>query len=73
MNVKDSQGRTPLMYAILNHRLENFKTLIAAKADINTTDDHGAKALNMALAHGSSERLDALLEMNKNECVTALL
>src|SRR6516162_6855862 len=45
VNLKDSRGATPLMYAAMSGSLETMKMLLAAGAEVNARDAFGASAL----------------------------
>jgi len=47
-NMKDREGRTPLMYASFNGHTEVIKGLVKRGADINLQDIYGRSALMMA-------------------------
>lgn len=47
-NLKDREGRTPLMYASFNGHAEVIKGLVKKGADINLQDIYGRSALMMA-------------------------
>ncbi len=62
VNVRDSTGRTPLMYA--DNDIENVKLLIAAGADVNAKDNEGRTALMFAIngsVFGQLEAVKALI------------
>ena len=79
-NLKDPEGRTPLMYASFNGHAEVIKGLVKKGADINLQDNYGRSALMMAssgpypvavkllLDHGADPNL-----IDKEEHFTALM
>lgn len=79
-NLKDQEGRTPLMYASFNGHAEVIKRLVEKGADINFQDIYGRSALMMAssgpypaavkllLDHGADPNL-----ADKEEHFTALM
>lgn len=52
VDVADSMGRTPLMLAASQGRLEAVDALVAGGADIDAIDHHGRTALQLAAAGG---------------------
>jgi ankyrin repeat protein len=79
-NLKDREGRTPLMYASFNGHTEVIKRLVEKGADINLQDIYGRSALMMAssgpypvavkllLDHGADPNL-----IDREEHFTALM
>ncbi|MBD2731522.1 ankyrin repeat domain-containing protein [Nostoc sp. FACHB-892] len=59
-------GKTPLMYAIENNRLEVLQWLIAEGFDIEATDDFSNTALIIAAEHGATDCVKILLEAGAN-------
>ena len=80
VNLKDLEGRTPLMYASYNGNVEVIRSLIEKDADVNLRDLYGRSALMMAssgpypvavkylLEHGADPNL-----VDKEEHFTALM
>ncbi|MBQ9418839.1 MAG: ankyrin repeat domain-containing protein [Synergistaceae bacterium] len=66
-NIKDTKGRTPLMYSVLTG-LEVTETLLRFGADPNIGDNEGRTALMVAIIDGDSEGgvVDVLLEYGAN-------
>ena len=50
MNAVNTDGRTPLFYAIIHGRLEQVKVLLAAGAAVNHRKNDGDTPLDQALA-----------------------
>ncbi|MBE9002888.1 ankyrin repeat domain-containing protein [Nostoc sp. LEGE 12447] len=59
-------GKTPLMYAIENNRLEVLQWLIVEGFDIEATDDFSNTALIIAAEHGATDCVKILLEAGAN-------
>ncbi|KAH8883008.1 ankyrin, partial [Thozetella sp. PMI_491] len=59
-NLRDSDGKTPLFYALKRTDPEMAKLLIAAEADVNSPDWAELTALHFAAAHGSSAMVELL-------------
>lgn len=59
-------GKTPLMYAIENNRLEVLQWLIAERFDIEATDDFSNTALIIAAEYGATDCVRILLEAGAN-------
>ena len=55
MNVKQHDGKTPLMNASENGRADVVRLLLAAKADVNAVDNDGETALMLALQNDHAE------------------
>ncbi len=67
INIKDTDGRTPLMYAVTREGVEVVLLLCSPKyrdrIDINATDNDGWTAMNFALVNGNT---DAVLILEKH-------
>ncbi|MBW5409300.1 ankyrin repeat domain-containing protein, partial [Brachyspira hampsonii] len=64
VNVGDSTGTTPLMWASMNNQVTVIATLIRYKPDINFQDDDGWTALHFAAASDSYRAVEILLKNN---------
>ena len=62
LDQQNEKGRTPLMVAILNGKLESCLIIIKAGGDINGVDFTGKSVLFYAIAKRSIEAINALLE-----------
>lgn len=60
VNMRDSEGRTPLMLAVLQNRLDAVEDLLHRHADPNVADGAGVTPLQAALAHNETEIAAAL-------------
>ena len=67
VDVADSMGRTPLMLAASQGRLDAVDSLVAARADIDAIDAHGRTALQLAAAGGHLAVVDLLLTLGADE------
>src|SRR5437660_11732423 len=47
-NERDSDGRTPLMHAAIDNKVDIAKALLKKGADVDGQDDHGYGALHFA-------------------------
>jgi ankyrin repeat protein len=65
-NLKDPEGRTPLMYASYNGHEEIIKKLIEKGADVNLQDIYGRTALMMASSGPYAASVKYLLEHGAN-------
>lgn len=79
-NLKDPEGRTPLMYASFNGHAEVIKGLVKKGADINLQDNYGRSALMMASSGPYPVAVKLLLDngadpnlIDKEEHFTALM
>jgi ankyrin repeat protein len=63
LNVRNDEGRTPLMNAAIEHKLFPVKALIALGADVDAKDNSGRTALAHAVAR-KSHHVVRLLRMN---------
>lgn len=61
VNVKDSEGLTPLMNACENGTIPIIKQLLSFNADVNTLSNNGFTALIVASASGFVDTVDVLL------------
>lgn len=66
LNQPNEKGRTPLMVAILNGKLESCLIIIRAGGEINETDFTGKTVLFYAIAKRSIEAIHALLDAGAN-------
>ncbi|BBA36212.1 Pfs, NACHT and Ankyrin domain protein [Methylocaldum marinum] len=64
VNLRDDDGRTPLMHAVLaeHPRPETMKLLVARGADVNAADHSGWTALHFAGQDQKAEAVRTLLE-----------
>lgn len=69
VNKPDASGYTPLHMAVRSLHVQAAKKLLAAGADVNAKDRHGATALHMVLLAGG----DAKEMKQRRESLTALL
>ena len=67
VNVRDGQGRTPLIIAAINHHSEIIKMLLASKADANIKDDSGITALGHATIIGHMETFNSLINSDSDQ------
>ena len=58
MNVKESDGKTPLMWAAFEGNTDCVKALISAHANLNAKDHKGRTAI--ALTRESTERVSII-------------
>jgi ankyrin repeat protein len=80
VDLKDTEGRTPLMYASFNGHKEIIKLLIEKGANVNLGDRYGRTALMMASSGPYMESVKILLDnyadpniRDKEEHFTALM
>jgi len=80
IDLKDADGRTPLMYASFNGHKEIIKLLIEKGANVNLGDRYGRTALMMASSGSNTESVKLLLDnyadpniRDKEEHFTALM
>jgi ankyrin repeat protein len=80
VDLKDTEGRTPLMYASFNGHNEIMKKLIEKGANVNLRDRYGRTALMMASSGPYKESVKLLLDnyadpniTDKEENFTALM
>jgi hypothetical protein len=62
VNLRNPQGFTPLMLAVLSDRPDIAGYLIAKGADVDRRDDDGATPLSAAIYHGALKCAEILLE-----------
>jgi uncharacterized protein len=60
-NVKDADGRTALMHAVIDGKDEIVDLLITHGSDVNTQDDRGFSALHFAAQNYRVKTAEALL------------
>jgi len=61
VNAVEDDGKTALMVASANGRVEVVKALLAAKADVNARQPDGSTALMLALRNGHQEVAELLM------------
>ncbi|MCU0454677.1 MAG: ankyrin repeat domain-containing protein [Bacteroidales bacterium] len=66
VNLKDPEGRTPLMYASYNGHEEIIRKLVEKGADVNMQDLYGRSALMMASSGSYAPSVKYLLEHGAN-------
>lgn len=62
LNLRDGQGKTPLMVAARNNHVKVCKVLLNAGADLTAKDEAGRTALGIAMRCGSNEAMAVLLQ-----------
>lgn len=62
INIQDKDGRTPLIHAVVDDKLNIIKLLVEKGADINIQDSVGYTALHYASQNFSLETLKILLD-----------
>jgi ankyrin repeat protein len=62
VNMRASDGTTPLMWAAYQDDVELVRRLIDSGADATAQNDYGASALSEAALQGSTQVIDALLD-----------
>ena len=62
VNVKDKDGRTPLIWAVEEGHTEVAKELIGAKADVNVKDERSRAPLMLAVEKGHAEVAKELID-----------
>jgi ankyrin repeat protein len=60
-NIKDANGKTPLMYAVLRGDKETTTLLLAHKADVDALAKDGSTALHSAVAYNHPDLVELLL------------
>jgi len=60
--LQDITGKTPLMKATRNGKLEAVKLLLAAECSVSVRDRNSDTALHFAARHGNARLLSALIE-----------
>jgi ankyrin repeat protein len=79
VNVKDDDGRTPLMFAAQYGKNQHFADLLGAGAQVNAKDKDGWTPLMYAATYGRFNCIDGLLQagadpkMQANDGMTAVL
>jgi ankyrin repeat protein len=68
VNIKNSEGLTPLMYAVQRKHLKIVKTLIKVKANPFLTDSSGCSAFDYARSHRFNEKELKVLEADEKNC-----
>ncbi len=61
-NERDTDGSTPLHFAVANNRPAIVKMLLDAKADVNATMLDGRTPLHVAIQHGCTGLVETLLQ-----------
>jgi ankyrin repeat protein len=61
VNAKDGDGRTPLMFAVINMHYETVNVLLDYGADVNARANDGGTALVLAASCGDPRIVRALL------------
>ena len=61
VNARDKEGRTALMFAVVNHHLNTAQTLLNYGADVKVKANDGFTALMLAVLGGDTEIVEALL------------
>ena len=67
INVQDSLGYTPLMWATLQEDLEAVKLLVNSGADISIENNRGDTAIDLAITYESNDIADYLTDMLNNK------
>ncbi len=62
VNAKDDEGRTALMFAVINLHLDTAKALLEHGADVNARADDGGTALMLAASCGDAGIVRVLLD-----------
>ena len=63
INQKDNFGKTCLMYACIENKLDSIKLLVKSGAELNITDDNGVTAIMHACKQsGSYESIECLIK-----------
>lgn len=66
IDTKTNYDCTPLMFAVMNNKIETVKFLIENKANINAQNKQGITPLMMAASNRSQEIVELLLKNNVN-------
>ncbi|KAL7586194.1 hypothetical protein Lser_V15G35808 [Lactuca serriola] len=64
VNTKDSEGRTPLHWAVDRGHIDVVQLLLSMNADVNSKDNEGQAALHYAVVCGREEILELLVKRN---------
>ncbi|WP_379968635.1 ankyrin repeat domain-containing protein [Epilithonimonas sp. UC225_85] len=59
-NIQDSQGNTPLLWAVKRNNIELISLLLKNKADINIKDSMGISAFEYAIKSNNTELINLL-------------
>ena len=70
INVRDAQGRTPLMIATYQHNTDMVRTLLQAGADVNIRDNNKENPLLHAAAQGWLDILRLAIEAHADTRLT---
>lgn len=70
INVRDAQGRTPVMIATYQHNTDMVKTLLQAGADVNIRDNNKANPLLHSAAMGWLDILQLAIDAHADTTLT---
>ena len=70
INVRDAQGRTPVMLATYQHNTDMVKTLLEADADVNIRDNDKANPLLHSAAMGWLDILQLAIDAHADTTLT---
>ena len=62
INIKNTNGDTPLLFAIKNKKINMIKFLITSKADINSADENGNTPFMLSLEYSNYKIIKILLK-----------